>query len=204
MALTPEQVIELKKQLLEQIKHLPSGQREQAQEQIDNMSEAALESMLKQQTRKDLQTQKGIFRMLVDGEIPSKKIEENKEVIAVVSKRAISKGHVLIIPKKVIGDAKLLPSAAFALAKKIAKKLSSKFNAKTSEIQTERAFGEVVVNVIPVYDSEVNINSPRYEATEEEMEEVYKKLRVIEKPKKEKIKIKKKETEVLQLRRRVP
>jgi histidine triad (HIT) family protein len=208
MVLTPEQVKELKRQLSEQIKNLPEEQKKQAQAQIDSMSAEALETMLRQQQAQQGSQggQKGIFRMLVDEDIPAKRVDENKEVIAVVSKRAASKGHVLIIPKKPVGDAKNLPSSAFTLAKKIAKRIEAKLKANSSEIQTERAFGEVIVNVMPVYDKPVGVGSERYEASDEEMEEVYQKLIVVKKQKIEKVKIKKepKKKAVLKLKRRIP
>lgn len=213
MALTPEQVQELKKQLSEQIQNLPEDQKAQAQEQIDSMSPEALEGMLRQQQAQmgsgigqgSQQPQKGIFRMLVDGDIPAKKVDENKECVAVVSKRAISKGHVLVIPKKSVSDSKLLPSSAFTLAKKIARKFATKFKASGAEIQTEAAFGEVIVNVFPVYGKPVSVDSERYDASEEEMQEVYEKLRIIVRPKKEVIRTRaRKESEALKLRRRVP
>jgi len=49
MVLTEEQVKELKRQLSEQIKHLPPDQKTAAEQQINGMSPDALESMLKQQ-----------------------------------------------------------------------------------------------------------------------------------------------------------
>jgi hypothetical protein len=203
MVLTPEQVTELKEQLSEQIKHLPPEQRELAQKQINEMSAEALELMLKQQQPK--KSQKGIFRMLIDSDIPTKKVDENKEVIAIVSKAAISRGHVLIIPKKPVLDAKQIPNSAFSLAKKIAKKVSSKLKPKSVEIQTEFAFGETIINVLPIYDTPVNINSPKYEASEKELGEVYNLLKVSKKT--QIIKIKKKSTaqeSLIKLKRRIP
>lgn len=206
MALTPSQVQELKAQLSEQIKHLPPEQREQAQEQIDSMSDLALETMLHQQTQKNPQSQKGVFRAIVDGEIPSKKVDENKEAVAVVSKMSVSPGHILVIPKKAVSSAKLLPSEVFSLAKKVAKRMSSKLKAESTEIQTENAFGEVIVHVIPVYDKPVSLSSQKHEADEKEMQEVYNKLRLIVKPKRERVKeVKKSDSvEILKLKRRVP
>ncbi|MBU0760965.1 MAG: HIT domain-containing protein [Nanoarchaeota archaeon] len=192
MALTPEQVAELKKQLSEQIKDLPEEQKAQAQAQIGGMSAEALEVMLKQQLAQQGQQaampsgagpQKSIFRMIVDGDVPSKKIDENNDAVAVVSVKPVSRGHVLVIPKKVIGDVKLISGSVMNLARKVAKKISSKFKPTGTEIQTSNAFGEVVVNVIPVYDKPVNVSSPPYDADEKELEEVYKKLRVVQKKK---------------------
>src|SRR3989344_8766979 len=101
--LTPEQVAELKSQLAEQIKHLPEAQRAQAQVQIDQMSPEALELMLNQQMSSQstkAKASKSVFRMIIDGELPSKKINENKNAIAVLEIKPVSKGHVIIIPKK--------------------------------------------------------------------------------------------------------
>jgi len=167
MVLTPEQINDLKNQLRKQVENLPEDKKADAEKQIEEMSPEALESMLKQQQAQPQAGQKGIFRMIVDGDIPSKKVDENKDVIAVVSKRAASKGHILVIPKKPIGDAKNLSASTFSLAKKVAKNQASKLKAGSSEIQTESAFGEVVINVMPVYDKPVSVNSERYEASDE-------------------------------------
>jgi len=202
MALTEEQAKELKKQLSDQIKNMPEEQRAAAQKQIDDMSPEALEEMVKQQ-QSGGGSQKGIFRMIVDGEVPSKKLDENKEVIAVVSKRAQAKGHVLIIPKKPVGDGNSVPSSAFVMAKKFGKKMDTKLGASSCQIQTVAVFGEVVVNVIPVYEGKEETQA--YEASEEEMEEVYQKMRVVKKPKT--ITVKKKEVEeekILKLKRKIP
>lgn len=208
MAYTPEQVIEVKRQIFNQTKDLPEDQRKAIEEQVNAMAPEQLEEFVKQQMQQGGQaggggSQKGIFRMIVDGDVPSKKVDENKEVIAVVSKRAVSKGHVLVIPKKVVSDVKGLPSSAFTLAKKIAKKLSSKMKAKDVEIQTANVFGETVIDVMPVYDKAIN-KGEAYEASEEEMEEVYSKLRVVEKPKVIKIKKVKSQGKPIKLKRRIP
>ncbi|MCA9485455.1 MAG: HIT domain-containing protein [Nanoarchaeota archaeon] len=215
MALTPEQIQELRRQLHEQVKNLPDDKRAEADKQIDEMSGEAIEEMLNQQMAaqegsgevKSDGGQKGIFRMLVDGDIPSKKDDENKDVIAIISKKAISKGHCLIIPKKVIADSNKMPNSAFTLAKKLAKKMDSKLKANGSVIVTEGAFGEVVLDVIPIYDKQVSLQSPRYDASDEEVDEVYDKLRVVKREKKQKVKIaskEKSEDNVLKLRRRIP
>ena len=143
--------------------------------------------------------------MIVDGDVPSKKIDENKDSIVVVSVKAVSKGHFLIIPKTAVGDAKLLPGSLFGLAKKTAKRISSKFDAASVEIQTEKVFGEVILNVIPVYEKPVSLNSHRYDVSESELDEVYRKLRVVKKEKVVRIKRETKSQEkVLKLRKRIP
>lgn len=207
MVYTPEEVKDVKKQIFEQTKNLPVGQKAQIEEQVNKMSPEQLELFVQQQqagqqTQKE--AQKGIFRMIIDGDVPSKKIDENNDAIAVVSVRAVSKGHCLVIPKKPVGDANSMPAGVFGLAKSVAKKISSKFKAKSTEIQSENAFGEVVVNVIPVYDQLVNLSSPRTEVKEKELEEIWKKLRVVKKKKIERVKLVKKKTAIVKLKRRVP
>ena len=121
--------------------------------------------------------------MIVDKEIDSKIIDENKEAIAVLDIKPISKGHSIIIPKKPVKDAKSLPSSSFSLAKKISKKISSKLKSSSCEIQTENKFGEEIINVIPIYNSPLNLNSPRRDSPKEELEKLYIILRIVKKPK---------------------
>jgi len=94
MVLTPEQTKELKEQLKEQVKDLPPGKKEQALVQIEAMSPDALETMLMNQQQGQGGTQKGIFRMIVDGDVPSKKVADNDDAIAVVSKRIKGKMYI--------------------------------------------------------------------------------------------------------------
>jgi len=211
MVYTPEQVKEVKKQIFEQTRNLPDEQRRQIEEQVDRMTPEQLETFVIQQMggadlsgSRQAGAQKGIFRMIVDGEVPSKVVDENKDSIAVVSKRAVSKGHILIIPKRVVGDVKDLPASVFGMAKKIAKKMVSKLNCKSTEIQSENVFGETVVNIIPVYDRPVGVGSERSEVSDEGMNEIWKLLRVVKKPKVIRIKKKAdKQEKVLRLRRRI-
>ncbi len=207
MVYSEEQLAEVKKQIFEQTKHLSPDQRAQIEEQINQMSAEQLEEFVRQQMApRGGGKEKGVFRMIVDGDVPSKKIDENKDAVAVVSIRPVSKGHVIIIPKNPARDAKEIPSSVIGLAKKIAKKMTLKLKASATEIQTSSAFGETIVNVIPVYDKRVNVNSPTYEASEDEILEVFNKLRVVKKPKREVIRRTKKAetTEILKLRRRIP
>ena len=204
MALTPEQVKELKSQLHSQIQNLPEDRKAEAQKQIDSLSPQALEAMIKQQSGGSKQSNKGIFRMIVDKEIPSRTIDENPFALAVLDIKPLSKGHSIIIPKKVISDSKLLPNQAFSLAKKVAKSLSSKLKAKSSEIQTELKFGEIIINVIPIYDKPLNINSPRLDFSDKELDETYQILKVIKKPKVVRIKKTTNQQQTIQIKRRIP
>ncbi len=155
MALTQEQITELKNQLLSQVQHLPAEQKAEAEQQIQELSPEALEMMLSQQREKNKGPKKTIFRSIVDNDVSSIVVEENKIAKAVMDITPISKGHVLIIPIKPVQDAKQLPVATFSLAKKIALRISKKLNSKSNLIQTENKFGESVIHVIPSYTEKV-------------------------------------------------
>jgi len=201
MTLTPEEVQELKNQLKNQIKDYPDQQRLAAEQQIDSMSDEAIETMLEEQKSKA--PQKAIFRSIIDGDIPAKKIDENKQAIAVLDIKPISKGHSVIIPRRPSTNTKELPQQALSLAKKISSKIMTKLKAQGTEIQTEFKFGEVIINVIPIYEKPLNLNSQRYDASQEELEEVYQKLRKKEKKMKT-IRVRKKTSKTIKLKRRIP
>lgn len=206
MVLSPEQVAELKKQLSEQIRDLPVEQRAAAQKQIDEMSSEAIELMLKQQQAEGPKqgVPGDIFRMIIEGKIPSKMVAENSQAIAVLSTRAVSYGHTLIIPKKPAKNQTDVPNLAFTLAKKVAKKISSKLLSSSCDIQPQGILGEVIINVIPVYDKPVNMDSATKSMSEEELTELLSKL----KPAKRARPIKKNNTPTnqkpIRLKRRIP
>ena len=208
MVLTHEEISQLKSQLHEQVKHLPPQQREQADQQIDSLSEEALELMLEQErNKKSTSPKKTIFRSIIDGEVSSIIVEENKLAKAVMDITPISKGHVLIIPVRPVPDAKLLPVGAFALAKRVAQRISRKLQSKSNLIQTETKFGESVVHVIPSYGEKKDLSSDRTSVKKEDLEAVASQIRLpIRKPKVMKIKIEKKvsPSSLHQLRRRIP
>lgn len=206
MALSPEQVNSLKEQLRAQAQNLPPAQKAEAMEQIESLSAEALELMLHQ---KQNPREESIFRLIAEGKIPSTKIDENESSIAVMEINPISKGHIIIISKDE-KNAKTPPAAAFALAKKLSKKIISKLKANSAEIQAESKLGETIINIIPVYDKPLNINSPRTKAKKDELEEIASKLRTKSKPKMEKIKIMKErkkessQSHILKLQRKIP
>ena len=202
MALTSEQVKELKEQLISQVQHLPEPKKSEAIKQIETLSPQALETMLKQQGKE--KSSEKIFRLVVSGEIPSEKLDENKSAIAVLEINPISKAHSLIIPKEPVTDPKKLPKSAISLAKKLSKKIISKLKAKSAEIQPEKKFGEVIINVIPVYDSPLTLDSPRHKAEKSELEEISQKLKTKQKPKIEKIKKSTQQLEIIKLPRKIP
>ena len=207
MALTPEQVKALKEQLISQVQNLPEDKKAEAIKQIESLSHGSLELMLQQQEGK-APKEYSIFRAIIDGEVPSVKVDENKVAIAVFEINPISRGHTIIIPKKPAVNPKDIPDEAFSLAKEVSKKITSELKASSTEIQAESKFGESIINIIPIYDKPLALNSPRKKASKEELEEILKSLNPIRKPKAEIIKkeVKRADSEnrVLKLPRRIP
>ena len=205
MTLTQQQIASIKSQLKSQVESMPADKKAEALDQIDSLSPEAVESLLKQQSEKGEKENKTVFRMIVDGDIPSVKIIENKYALAVLDINPISKGHIIIIPRKPVSDAKQLPTQAFSLAKKLAKKITSKLTAKSTEIQTEFKFNESIINLIPCYNAPLSINSPRNKSSVEELEKIAPLIR--EKPKIERIKIRKQANSanpIPSIKRRIP
>ncbi|MEK6825730.1 MAG: HIT domain-containing protein [Nanoarchaeota archaeon] len=194
MALSPEEVIELKAQLSQQVAHLPPEQKAKAQAQINVMSPETIESMLDQQkgnaagAKDSGKAQKSPYRMMIDKDFETVIVEENAEALAVLEINPISEGHTMIVPKKAAESSDKLPPEAFVLAQKVAKLLKDNLKAKSVEMPTEEKFGETIINIIPIYDSPVNLSSPRKKSSVEELKELVKKIKPVELPKIEKIK----------------
>ena len=199
MALTQEQIQELKNQLSKQIENLPDEEKISAQSQIDSMSSEALESMLEQQ-----QAQVKIFRKIVSKELPSRIIGENNDAVAVLEIRPISKGHAIIISKSEISDAKDLSPKTIELSQKISNQLKEKLNPQSIEIQTENKFGEVIINLIPIYDKKLDISSERTEPAESELDKTYKEIIKKKEIKNEEKPLKKEKSEIFKLKRKIP
>lgn len=199
MSLTKEQISELKKQLLDQIKKLPENQRKDAEKQIDNLSDETIEEMLKNQK----ESQVNIFREIVAGKIPSKKIDENSSAVAVLEIRPISKGHSIIIPKEKLEKIDKIPENISILIDKISKNISEKLKAKEVKIIPESKLGEIIINLIPIYDKDLNLESERENSSNEDLDKIIEKLN-----KKEEItEVKKEEVkkeELKKFKRRIP
>jgi len=192
MQLTKEQIEALRKQLIEQVQHLPDEKKEEAIKEIETLSDGAIEQMyIEQITEKKKDREETIFRMIVNGTVKSIKIDENSKAIAVLDINPISDGHTLIIPLEKISSIKELPSEAFALAKKLAKRIMNRLKADSVNIKPEIKFEEAIIELIPFYKDKIE-SKERKKATNEELEITAKKLRP---QKKNKIKEKNKREE---------
>lgn len=185
MASNEQQISELKQQIIKQIESsFPEDKKEYAIAKIKQMNESEFIEFLKNnnlvgnnegdtdsKNSYEEQEKTTPFRLIVNKKIPSYIIEENKVAIAVLEINPISKGHAIIIPKKVISNSEKIPKEINTLSNKISKKISSKFKAKNVIISPASILGEIIINLIPVYSNE-SLNSPRKKASEQELEEI--------------------------------
>jgi histidine triad (HIT) family protein len=178
---------QIKNQLIQQIEsNYPEEQKSELIQQISSMNDKQLIEFLKQNnligespssSSKENITPKNrcIFCSIIEGKIPSYKIDENKDSIAVLEINPISKAHSLIIPKKHIKSSTEMPTTAFSLSKKISGKIKTKFNPKEVSISSANLFGHEIINILPIYKDE-NMGSKRKPTDKKELEEIQKEL----------------------------
>lgn len=219
MEITDEQIEEFRMQIIQQIESsFAEEKKEPAIERINSMNKGEFIEFLKknkllssEQDKKQLNEESKIasqnetpFRLIAEGKIPSYQIDENKNSIAVLEIKPISKAHIIIIPKKAVSGSDKLPQSIFSLAKRISKKIKTKFKPKEVLISSSYALGETIINIIPVYSNE-SLDSPRKQISKEELEEL---KNILEKKRKIKIvkkrKIKKIEESKMWLPKRIP
>ena len=205
--LSKEQTEEVKKQILQQVEStFPENKKDSAKKKIESMNTEELEEFLKQNNliQNSKTPQESPFRQIIDNKIPSYKIGENPEAIAVLEINPISNGHTIIIPKKTLKKTEEIGKDVKAFSQNIANKLKTKLKPKDIQIESANIFGETIINLIPVYTNE-NINSKRNQAKPEELEILQKSLE--EKPKKKPIKKPKPEkldSKKIRLPKRIP
>ena len=176
--LDEEQIKKIKEQIISQIDtwHASEEQKEQAKKQIQDMSSEKLEEFLiknklikSQEENNPQQKQECPFCLILQNKLNSYKIEENKENLAILEINPLSQGHTLVISKQ----HDKLPSSAFSLATKIAKKLKSKLRAEEVKIENVSILGHQIINIVPVYKDK---RLERKKATEQELKEMQEKL----------------------------
>lgn len=176
--LSEEQVEQIKKQLIEQVeKNFPEDKKELATEQINSMNSEELENFLKQNNFEiSNEKQRCIFCSIVQGEIPSYKLDEDENSVAVLEINPISDAHLLVIPKQHCSSEDEISEETFSFAKNLLKKIKSKFKPKKIEIIPSNLFGHEILNLLPIYDDE-KISSPRKKASENELKKVLEKFK---------------------------
>jgi histidine triad (HIT) family protein len=182
MELNQEQIEGFKKQIIQQIttnfsedKKAPAIERIKAMNNEEFMDFLKKNKLIESDSNEEdeetgkLSSQETPFRLIAEGKLPSYKIDENKEGIAVLEINPVSKGHVLIIPKKAVLSPAKMPKSILSLAKNIAKKIEKEFKPKEVLISTNNSLGEIIVNLLPVYSNET-LSSPRKQASKDELE----------------------------------
>jgi len=129
-----------------------------------------------------------IFCKIVEGNIPSSKVYEDDKVLAILDIAPVSKGHVLVLPKKHMGDLTDVPDnlmqSLFSAAKKIGKVQKKVLKADGFNIGMNNgaAAGQVVfhahVHVIPRFEGDGLEHWPHKQYDEGEMQQVREKLAI--------------------------
>lgn len=199
MALSQENIEQLKSQIINQIEsNFPEEKKKFAIEKINLMDDATFIEFLKKnnllssesdESEKNKEEKnshnKNPFRLIVEKKIPSYTLEENKEAIAVLEIKPISKGHIIIIPKKPISDPNKITKQILSMANKISKKIKNKLKPKEVLISPILILGEIIINILPIYNNE-SLDSEKKEISQEELEELKKILEKKHSLKKEK------------------
>lgn len=109
-----------------------------------------------------------VFCDIVDGKIPSKKVFENDNLIAILDISQTTKGHTLIIPKKhfdnMLSTDEVILQEMISLSKTLGNKIVKNMNATGLNVllNTNESAGQTVMHthmhLIPRYDSSDTIN----------------------------------------------
>ncbi len=130
-----------------------------------------------------------LFCKITDKEIPSKILFENEIILAFLDISPISKGHTIVIPKNHYSNLEDIPNyeltEVYKEVKNLAKKIHENLKIDGYNILQNNfaAAGQVIehfhIHIIPRnYDDEkFRIKIPRTQASEEELNEVYKILK---------------------------
>ena len=139
--------------------------KESKQEKIPEKKEPTI--------RPDTKESVCIFCSIANNESPSIIIDQNKDNTAILEINPISKGHTLVIPKK-HKDTTEIPANTFTLAKKIAKKIKTKYKANDIKINPTSINNHSLIELIPIYDN--TDPSKREKISETELLKIQKEL----------------------------
>lgn len=128
-----------------------------------------------------------VFCKIIRGEIPSKKVYDDKDVIAFLDINPANPGHTLVVPKKHSEDLTKSNEDDIAKAMHVVKKITASLKEKMNAIGVNvlqnngKAAGQIVghthFHVIPRYPNDVVVISyQRQQIPDEELEEIRKKL----------------------------
>ncbi len=168
MALTEEEALKIKEQLLTQLENFPEEKREQIKTQINSMTTEQVESFVEQNKLTHL-SGNCIFCSITKGESKSYKIAENASNIAILEINPLSKGHSLIIPLEHEGG---ITDSTKELAKEVSDKLKDKFEPKVVDSKEINIMGHPLIELTPIYGGEAE----KHQATEGELKSLQKEI----------------------------
>jgi len=164
MTLTSEEATEIKAHLFNQLENFPEDKRDDIKNQINSMSNEEIENFVQQNNLKHLGGQ-CIFCEIVSGKKSSIKVAENTATIAILELNPLSKGHILIVPKK---HSNQLESSIDDMANQVSKKLREKFSPTDVKINELDIMEHKLLEVVPIYGDE----STRKSASNSELQKI--------------------------------
>ncbi|KHO48516.1 MAG: Hit-like protein involved in cell-cycle regulation [archaeon GW2011_AR5] len=128
-----------------------------------------------------------IFCKIVRGEIPSKKVYEDKDTLAFLDINPANPGHTLVVPKKHSEDITKSDEEDIAKVMRVVKNITTNLKEKMNAIGVNvmqnngKPAGQIVAHthfhVIPRYPNDVVVISyQRVQLSDEQLEEIRKKL----------------------------
>ena len=123
-----------------------------------------------------------IFCRIVSGEIPSRKIYEDEDILAFLDIQPISRGHLLVIPKEHCDDLSGLPdrliSPLFLTVRRLSAAVTKALKADGMNVITNKGFaaGQLIfhahVHVIPRFTGDGLTSWPKISLTDAEMDDI--------------------------------
>lgn len=174
MAFSSEQLAEVKKQIINQINStFPEDKKADSVSKIEAMNDSELINFLEQnnlirdEAGNPVESGNCVFCSIISGEIPSTKIKENENSIAILELNPLSEGHTLIIPKKHQNE---IPEETKKFAEEIKNLLKESLNPKDVLLEHGDFFGHAMINAIPIYTD--SIPTERQKSFPEELNKI--------------------------------
>jgi len=173
MTHTKEDIEGIKKKLFEHIEKTYDKEKADGfKANISNMTDEKFIEFLKQQGLiPGGAATNCVFCKMIFGEIPTTKIEENEDAIAILEINPISHGHVMIIPKSHVEAPENLSKNVGLLANIVSDELKKAFNPQRVDFIPGNLMGHEIINLLPIYNSET-IDSPRKSETPESLKKI--------------------------------